>query len=173
MERRIAVVVLALSLLLAGALPASAASDWDPDDVEGPLDLRWLGAWFVPDDHIRITVSFYDGFRLSALSHGRDVEHGLRVRLTGSIAGVFQRRHGRIVFFYGDFASGCGAAFPKACWRARVTRPSANILKVRFRVVRDPPNPTYEVQAFTALMRHGDVVRDTTGTLDLGMPPDA
>ena len=90
--------VLAIALAITG--PANAASDFDPDDVEGPLDLRWVGAWLTQDGEFRITIAFYDGFRVSALP---TVRHSslrgrgqVSVDLTGYITGLYVRRHGRI-----------------------------------------------------------------------------
>jgi hypothetical protein len=47
--------------------PASALSDWDPDDVAGPFDLRWVGADFTSSTSLTIVVSLYDGFLVEAL----------------------------------------------------------------------------------------------------------
>jgi hypothetical protein len=173
MARRIAVVVsLVVALILGLTLPTGAASDFDADDVEGPLDLRWIGAWFTQDDDVRLTISFYDGFRVSALPKVHRGRNQLRVSLTIFLSGVFVRRHGRIVLFYGDFGSGCGAVFPRFCFRARVTRSSDNVLKVRFPIVVDAPDLSYEVRVFTALRRQDKTFQDKTGTLDLGPPAE-
>ena len=104
----------------------NAASDFDPDDVQGPLDLRWVGAWLTQDGEFRITIAFYDGFRVSALPtvrHSRLRGRGqVSVDLAGYITGLYVRRHGRIVFLNGDFGSSCGLDFPRGCLRAQVRR---------------------------------------------------
>jgi hypothetical protein len=176
MVRRTAVgVSLVLAVTLATTGPVNAASDFDPDDVEGPLDLRWIGAWFTHDDEFRVTISFYDGFRVSALPkvrrhwlHGRGQ---VWVDITSAISGTYVRRHGGIVFFYGDFGSACGLAFPRGCAQARVTRSSDNVLNVRGPVFCDGADLSYdEVRARTALEREDTTFGDETGTLDLGVP---
>jgi len=165
--------VLAISLAMTG--PANAASDFDPDDIEGPLDLRWVGAWLTQDGEFRITIAFYDGFRVSALPtvrHGRLRGSGqVSVDLTGYITGLYVRRHGRIVFLYGDFGSSCGFDFPRGCLRAQVRRSSDNVLKVRDTAFCDGADLSYEVRARTWLEREDTTLRDRTGTLDLGVPP--
>ena len=54
------VIILAV---LAAAAPAVAASAWDPNDVSGPLDIRWISARFLSGDRFALTLSFYDDFR--------------------------------------------------------------------------------------------------------------
>jgi hypothetical protein len=143
-----------LVVLLGAATPAQALSDFDADDVEGPLDLRWIGAWFTRDNDVRVTVSFYDGFRVSALPRVHSLDRTMvRVQLTTYIDGLYVRRHGRIVLFYGDFGSSCGADFPRSCERARVRRSSENVLKVRFPDIGDPADPSYEIRP---LLRCGE-----------------
>jgi hypothetical protein len=174
--RRTAVgVSLVLAITLAMTGPASAESDSDPDDVEGPLDLRWVGAWLTQDGEFRITIAFYDGFRVSALPKVRN--GGLRGRsrvsvdLTEFIIGLYVRRNGKILFLYGDFGSSCGLDFPRGCLRARVTRSSDNVLRVRDAAFCDGADLSYELRARTHLEREDTTLRDWTGTLDLGVPP--
>ena len=177
MVRRTAVgVSLVLAMILATAGSVNAASDFDPDDVEGQLDLRWVGAWLTQDGKFRVTISFYDGFRVSALPK---VRNGLLrgrghvfVDLTTFVSGVYVRGHGRIVFFYGDFGSNCGADFPRSCERARVRRSSDNVLSIRDAVFCDGADLSYEVRARTELKREDRTLRDRTGRLDLGVPPE-
>jgi hypothetical protein len=178
MARRTAVgVSLVLAMILAITGPVNAASDFDPDDVEGRLDLRWVGAWLTQDGKFRVTISFYDGFRVSALPkvrHGRLRGRGrVSVDLTGPITGLYVRRHGKIVFLYGDFGSSCGLDFPRGCSRARVRRSSDNVLKVRDEVFCDGADLSYdEIKARSALEREDRTLRDRTGTLDLGVPQE-
>ena len=177
MARRTAVgLLLVLGMILATAGPVNAVSDFDADDVEGPLDLRWVGASLTQDGEFRVTISFYDGFRVSALPK---VRHGLLhgrghvfVDLTEFISGTYVRRHGKIVFLYGDFGSSCGADFPRSCLRARVRRSSDNVLNVRDAVFCDGADLSYEVRARTELKREDRTLKDWTGTLDLGVPPE-
>jgi hypothetical protein len=170
MDRRVGkrfwVGLLALAILMAGLLtaaPASAESTWDPNDVRGPLDLRWLGASFIPHDRFKLTVSFHDDFHLGALTHRRTLSRGVTVQLTDYQLGFFRvREDGRVVFIYGDFASSC-------CDSARVVRPSRTVLRVIFPTIHDPADLTYLVRARSS-WRHGHV-RDHTRWLGLGRPP--
>ena len=177
MVRRTAVgVSLVLAMILAITGPVNAASDFDPDDVEGRLDLRWIGASLTQNGEFRVTISFYDSFRVSALPkvrNGRLRGRGhVFVDLTEFISGVYVRRHGKIVFLYGDFGSNCGLDFPRGCLRARVRRSSDNVLDVRDAVFCDGADLSYEVRARTELKREDRTLRDRTGTLDLGVPSE-
>jgi hypothetical protein len=166
------VATIVMVTMTALAATAAAGSDWDPDDVRGLLDIRWVGAAFRADDTIRLTVSMYGDFRVSALpeTSGKPLswfgQRGLlRVRLTAHLSGFFvQRRSGRVVFLYGDTGSSC-------CSRARVRRPSATVLRVVFPVIHDAADLTYEVQARSEWKKGGDLYRDRTGTIELGAPP--
>ena len=177
MARRITIVVsFVVALILAASVTVKAVSDFDADDVEGPLDLRWVGASLTQDGEFRVTISFYDGFRVSALPK---VRHGLLhgrghvfVDLTEFISGTYVRRHGKIVFLYGDFGSSCGADFPRSCLRARVRRSSDNVLNVRDAVFCDGADLSYEARARTELKREDRTLKDWTSTLDLGVPPE-
>ena len=61
MIRRVAFsLVLVLSLLI--PLHARAVGVWDPNDVRGPYDLRWVGATNTSSGRVKLTVTFYAGF---------------------------------------------------------------------------------------------------------------
>ena len=52
---KVAAVLLAAAVVAATASPAIAASSaWDPDDVEGKLDLRWVGVYRQDPDTVRL-----------------------------------------------------------------------------------------------------------------------
>jgi hypothetical protein len=160
-----------LAILMAGlltAVPTSAESAWDPDDVEGPLDLRWLGASFIPHDRTKLTVSFYDDFRVGALAHrrGQVFHRGVRVKLAKHLQGVFRvRSNGHIVFIYGDFGSSC-------CSTARVEWPSRTVLRVVIPTFnKEAGFGPYRVRAISTWYHHGERVRDRTRELRLGFPP--
>jgi len=72
-SRRVVFLAVILLSTVAFATPAAAAGDWDPDDVEGPLDLRWVGGSFTAAGNLRLTVSFYDGFTPSVLPTQQDL----------------------------------------------------------------------------------------------------
>lgn len=110
---------------------ASALSDWDPDDVAGPFDLRWVGADFTSSTSLTIVVSFYDGFRVEALPWKPWLERQVHVELGRVTEGYFARRAGgRIAFIWGNFRTNCGGTYPASCNRGIVTRPSPDVLRV-------------------------------------------
>lgn len=163
--------LLTLAILVGGLIvanPASAESAWDPNDVRGPLDLRWIGASFIPHDRSVVTVSFYDDFRVGALAHHRpQITHrGVRVNLTKYFAGFFRvRSNGHIVFIYWSLGSSC-------CNVARVERRSRTVLRVVFPTIHDAvPGAAYHVRAISMWDDHDERVRDGTRTLRLGRPP--
>ena len=170
-ERRIAslfgVGLLTLVIVISGLLtaaPASGESAWDPNDVQGPLDLRWIGASFIPHDRFKLTLSFYN-LRLGALPHRRTFQRGVVVTLTDFLLGLYRVRADRhVVFVYGDFASSC-------CARAHVQRTSRNVLRVVFPTEHDPADLTYRVHAVSKWQHHAERVRDRTRWLRLGRPP--
>jgi hypothetical protein len=172
--RRALQLTLAVVALVVLATPASARSAWDPNDTTGPLDIRWLGARFVTaGDTSRLTISFYDSFRTSALPtmvrmgyyptfRGRGA---LSIVLTDYYVGfVAHRKDGGLIFVYADWGSVC-------CDIAHVRTPSARVLRVTFPTIRDPADPTYDVRAESTWKLHGDVFRDRTRTIHLGLPP--
>lgn len=172
--RVIGCLALAVVAAVALAAPASAGSVWDPDDADGPLDIRWLGATFLANDTTRLTVSFRDRFRTPALptmERGRYYPSfrgpgSLSVILTDFFEGYFAHRHdGRLVFVYADWGSSC-------CGIERVQTPSAHVLRVTLPTIHDPADPTYEVRAESEWEMGGDVFRDHTATIDLGAPPE-
>jgi hypothetical protein len=156
------------------SLPASARTDWDPDDVTGPFDLRRVEAHFSSPTSLSITVSFHDGFRVGALPwrplRNQDgvLQQGMFVDVTG-VDGYFLRRAGgRVAFIYGDFGSSCGASFPSGCERGVVTRPSPDVLQVSI----DLPGPWAQTVTVETYSDDGRV-SDSSAHLFLGPPPDA
>ncbi len=116
---------LILSLVIVPS-PAIAGSDWDPDDVEGPFDIRWYGAAFTSSGDVHLTLSFYDDFRHAALPWTARTDLNVRVEIQPVATGYLLRRaHGRIVFSWGDYGSNC-------CERAPVTRLAPGILDITF-----------------------------------------
>jgi hypothetical protein len=173
MRRALQLALTVVTVVLLAA-PASAEGVWDPNDATGPLDIRWLGAKFITaGDTSRLTITFYDGFRTSALPtivrqryyptfRGRGA---LSVILTDFFVGFVAHRHdGRLIFVYADWGSTC-------CGIAHVRTPSANMLRITFPTIRDPADPTYDVRAESKWKLHGDVFRDRTRTIHLGLPP--
>jgi hypothetical protein len=109
-----------------GAVNAHAIGVWDPDDVTGRLDLRWIGAAYTSTGEIHLSVSFHDEFKRRFLPREiNSLYSHVSVGLSGALDGWFLRQHGRIVFIWGDFGSSC-------CERAWVRRPASNVLSVVF-----------------------------------------
>jgi hypothetical protein len=168
LSRRIVPLLVAIIVALV-PVPAFAASDWDPDDVEGPLDLRWFGARFASDgEHVRFTISFHDGFRRSAI-HSRRDGRGLWVHIADNLDGYFTRhRDGRTVFLYGDLGSKCGFV-PQKCYRAPVRFPASDLVRVRFEVA---VSSEHQLRAESLWEDERDErITDRTGVLNLGSPP--
>jgi hypothetical protein len=170
-NRGVGITLVAMATLtgaLLAAAPASAESAWDANDVRGPLDLRWIGASFMPHDRSKLTVSFYDDFRARALAHRRPqiIHRGVRVHLTKYFDGFFRvRPNGHIVFIYWSLGSSC-------CNTARVERPSRTVLRVIFPTIHDAvPGAAYHVRPVSTWLSHGERVRDRTRELRLGRPP--
>ena len=159
------VAAFALTLLALTASPAVAVSDTDPDDAQGPLDLRGIDARFTQHD-LRLTVSFHHDFRRSALrgAGGKGVRLKLGKTQSGRLKGYFAHpRHGRLIFRYGDGA--LGGSLGCIDKKARVRRPSTNVLRVTFPIIRG----TYRVRALSRWVNGaGDAVKDGTGWLNLG-----
>lgn len=157
--------LLAVLAVMATAAPAHAASDWDPDDVESPLDLRWIGARFAPNGQFVLAISFYDDFDPRAIPRRKTFRRGVSFEFYAYMDGLlFRRSDGRIVLIYGDFASNC-------CLRAADRQPSTNVLRFEFATIDE--NLPYRVRAFSNWRSEDrEVVRDRTGVLRLGVPPD-
>ncbi len=171
MARRVVLLISALLLFLPS--PALAIGDWDADDVDGPLDLRWIGASFTSDgEKIRLTITFHDGFQPSAIVHRSRRPTGVTIHLTSFLDGYFlRRRDGRTVFLYGDFGSSCGFS-RRNCWSAPVHFAESSLLRVAFEAIVDDADPTYEVRAMSLWLEADDRrIGDRTGWLDLGAPP--
>ena len=67
-------------LVVAIAAPAHAGSAWDPDDVGGGLDLRWVGVHTTGDGHVRIAITLWDAPGPDLLGGARS---GVFVRMLG------------------------------------------------------------------------------------------
>lgn len=139
---------------------------WDPNDVDGRFDFRWVGAAYTAAGDIHLSVSFYDDFRprlLPRFPHYEESNAG--VRLSGALSGYFMRGSGgRIVFIWGDFGSGC-------CERDVASQPSSQVISVTF----DPCDYGYGEEIDLARgesywARHGVRARDTTGEVALHHP---
>jgi hypothetical protein len=112
----------------AGSAALASNGQWDPDDVEGLFDFRWVGAAYTSAGKIHLSFSFYDAFRLRRLPTARensDTDSHLSVWLSGALNGYFIRHGGRVIFVWGDFGSSC-------CETAEVTRPGPKVFSVTF-----------------------------------------
>ena len=118
MRNLLRVGILAL-VCLSLASPPATASTWDPQDTAGPLDLRWLHLAQAPRDRVRLTFSFWPGFRAGALAG--DDTRGLLVRfhlpdLGYTAIGYTFFKDGHLRFRQGDFGSST------CCFRSRLER---------------------------------------------------
>jgi len=147
-----------------GAITAGAGGVWDPDDVTGRFDLRWVGAAYTSTGEIHLSVAFHDEFKRRFLPRKIDDRYShLSVGL-GTVDGWFLRQHGRIVFIWGDFGSSC-------CERARVRQPSSNALSVVF----DPCSYVYgneidQMQGESYWRPRETRATDLTGVVHLAHP---
>lgn len=148
-----------------GVVLGGATGIWDPNDVTGRFDLRWIGATYTSSGEIHLSVSFYDGFERRFLPRAIDERYShVSLALSGFLDGWFVRQHGRIVFIWGDFGSTC-------CSRARVRQPSSNALSVVF----DPCSYAYgneidQAQAVSYWRPRTSRATDSTGVVDLANP---
>ncbi len=130
------------AVILVGLLAsdANAVGISDPNDVGGPLDIRWVGVTYPAKGWAELTVTFYPGFRRAVLFHRGCTSCGsLWVYLDESYQGVFKRKHGHVVMSYGDHAGLC-------CTGYRVRLPKPRVLVVRYRPV-DEGDPGFLVYA--------------------------
>jgi hypothetical protein len=91
MQRRGTLASVTLSLLMVCvASPANAAGTaWDPDDVGGRLDLRWVGVYREDADTVRVSISLWDPVRSWMLPRPDHWRH-LMVRSEGFFdAGIY------------------------------------------------------------------------------------
>lgn len=165
MLRRVLVLMLIVLSAVALPTPAAAAGDWDPDDVEGPLDLRWVGAAFTASGDMRITVSFYDGFTPSALPTQQDgLSNALsrvRVRLGRWHEGWFLRGPaGGLTFYWGPFF--VSGEHEPVSWL------SPNVLSVTIEAPCYGPN--YKIRVSTE-WEGRPASRDYSDHLHVGAPP--
>jgi len=54
------IVLITFTLLAVGTAPAAAGGRWDPNDVRGPLDLRWIGAYALSGGRTKVTIEFWE-----------------------------------------------------------------------------------------------------------------
>jgi hypothetical protein len=111
-------------------LPMSAAASvWDPDDVDGPLDIRSVNVVPLRHDRLNLTVSFWAPFHRSAINHR--MAEGIRIGFTlpefdYETWAYVVRRSGSIVLWHGDFGSSV------CCFRSRITWLSPRTLTTSF-----------------------------------------
>jgi len=160
-RRATAVIALVVLSVLVWAPIAQAAGIWDPNDVRGRLDIRWIGVRYTQDGDAILTVTLYDGFRTSALPKKSTVfdPNALAVYLDEHTQGYFFRKHGDIRLSFGDHASNC-------CSIYGVQRPNATTLEVRYEPI-DESDPGFRVYGASTFGR----ARDETGTFRIGPPP--
>ncbi len=134
MNRRGALLSIMLSLSFVVSLVSSAhaaSTGWDPNDVGGRLDLRWVGVYQQDADTVRIGITLWDPVRAEMLPRP-DYRRELYVLSQGFFnAGIygqgyifFSADRGRWVMEWIDGgSSGLVARFP-------VDHPNANMFRV-------------------------------------------
>jgi hypothetical protein len=141
---------------------AHAVGDWDPNDVRGRYDFRWIGASYTPTGDITLTVVFYRGFHSAALPL-RTVRPGVSFSIDKYFTGWFNRtRRGGVIFRYADLGSSCCLHYP-------VRRLNAFTLRVRFEPINEG-NPGIRIRG-SSQWRWVRGPHDWTGQLALGRPP--
>jgi hypothetical protein len=118
--RRFAI-ALVLPLALGWVAPAPAVAIWDPHDVRGPLDIRWVNVRGLHHGRLKVTIGFWPGFARNALPTQPFRDNAAWVNLrpdgfTGSATAQVLRRPGTLKLIHGDFGSGL------CCWRSALTR---------------------------------------------------
>jgi hypothetical protein len=156
---RLRILVLAIGFVLAlPAVSAQAVGDWDPPDVEGRYDFRWIGATYTRSGRVKLTVSFYPGFRIRSLPY-RGIIPGVTVDVDEFFTGWFTRnRKGGVKFGYADLGSSCCRYYP-------VTVLDGRTLRVRFEPANEGP-PGFPMRGISVWGgRHGP--RDRTSLIRL------
>jgi hypothetical protein len=157
-RRAVFLLVLALTLLIPAQ--AQAVGVWDPNDVQGPFDLRWVGATHTSTGRIKLTVTFYAGFSADKLPDREIFNPGVWVELDDYMTGFFWvNRRGDVVLSYGDTASGC-------CYHAPVAQPAPRTLVARYRPF-DEGEPGFVIRGWSQWRLGENRVRDRTRAFDL------
>ena len=152
---RSALVVVPLTVALLAPSPASAAV-WDRNDTAGPLDIRWVNIKQLSGERLKLTISFWHGFRASALAG--DFRRGLLARYRFprwddfNTLGYTVRKDGRLRFRNGDFGSSI------CCWGSPLTRIGPRTVTTTFlpwwiRIDTDDDNIGVRYMARTRLCR--------------------
>jgi hypothetical protein len=127
LHRVMVIVALIVSMLF---LPSSAAASvWDADDVDGPLDIRSVNVVPLRHDRLNLTISFWAPFHRSAIGHrfGEGVWVGFDMHTFDFVTNAYVlRRSGSIVLVHGDFGSSA------CCYRSRITWLSRRTLTTNF-----------------------------------------
>jgi hypothetical protein len=162
MLRKVLVLLVACSLVPIVASPALGAGDWDPNDVPGHYDLRWVGAKWLDGSRMQVIIGFYPGFD----RHGID---GLAVLARFFVSndptvgwnsgGLWRNPRHRLVWVYGDMGSGC-------CWKHGVTWLTPTTFRVRFDT-HSSDRSVLAVRGLTSARVAGKPVRDWTGRIPL------
>jgi hypothetical protein len=149
----------------AGSTAFVSSGVWDPDDVEGLFDFRWVGAAYTSTGKIHLTVSFYDVFRLRRLpTTPGNQDFGVTVLLSSALRGEFLRRGGRVIFEWADFASSPGET-------KEVTRPGPKVFSVTFNPCRYVYGGEIEMALGESTWRTQNIrARDRTGEVELSHP---
>jgi len=149
----------------AGLTALASSGQWDPDDVEGRFDFRWVGAAYTSTGELHLSVSFYDKFRvrmLPRISEGPYPRH-VSVRFSRSLFGTFWRQPGgHVVFEWGNL--GC-------CKTLDVTRPAPKVFSVIISPCGYVHGHEIEMMRGQSMWRtHNIRARDRTREVELSQP---
>ncbi len=115
------IIALALPLALSLVSPPPAAAIWDPHDVRGPLDIRWVHVKELDHGRLKVTIGFWPGFDRSALPTEVFRRNAAWVNFlpegfTRPTTAHVLRRDGTLKLVHGDFGSSL------CCWGSRLIR---------------------------------------------------
>ncbi len=165
MARATVCFTLAVLSLLGSAGEAAAVGIWDPNDVDGRLDIRWVGVRYKASGKARLTVVLYPSFRRKALPSAKNRRANyLTIYLDDYMTGIFFRKAGRIRLSYGDHASNC-------CEVVKVDRPNRTTLVAVYHPI-DENEPGFRAYGTSSFRLDGDMIKDRTRRFQIGPPPN-
>ena len=159
-------IAIVLPLALGLMTPGPAVAIWDPHDVRGPLDIRWVNVKELHHGRLKVTLGFWPDFDRSALPTHLFRANAAWVnflprRFTRPTTGQVLRRHGTLKLIHGDFGSSL------CCWRSALTHvgPATFTTRILPYWVRelDRTNAGLRYWGRSKVCRPHSCLRDTTG----------
>jgi hypothetical protein len=153
-----------IAMLLGPSTPALAVGDWDPNDVAGPLDLRWFAGRYAGEFDVELTINFWEPVPNRRFPRKwRVAHHGITVRRVraGEFGRIYRRGDGSLWFLWDETT-------PTIPQEVRVVRLSPSKFRIRFGRIHPG---AYALRAVTVWRQEGTVIRDWSARIDLGAPP--